>query len=166
VGILGYGGVGKAIGARIEALGGRVLPHRRGDGVGLLEEILSTADAVVLTLPETEETRGLLGVERLALLKPGAVFINVARGAVVDEGALIRLLEAGRIRGAGLDVFAQEPLPPDSPLWGLPNVLLTPHVSAVTRSYWERELNLIVENLARLSRGEPLINQVSAERGY
>jgi D-2-hydroxyacid dehydrogenase (NADP+) len=166
VGIIGFGGVGQAIGSRIEALGGRVLPLRRGDGPGVLDDILSTADAVVLTLPETEETRGLLGAERLELLRPGAVFINVARGAVVDEGALIRLLEAGRIRGAGLDVFAHEPLPSDSPLWGLPNVLLTPHVSAVTRSYWERELKLIVENLGRLSRGETLINQVSAERGY
>jgi phosphoglycerate dehydrogenase-like enzyme len=188
VGILGYGGVGQAIGRRIEALGGRVLALRRGDvapsGGGrdgeavsdrctvypfsedALEEILRVADAVVLTLPETPETLGLLSAERLALLRPGAVFVNVARGAIVDEPALVELLKAGTIRGAGLDVFRREPLPEDSPLWQLPNVLLTPHISAVTRSYWKRELDLIAENLGRLSRGEVLLNEVSLERGY
>jgi phosphoglycerate dehydrogenase-like enzyme len=171
VGILGYGGIGQALGTRIEALGGRVLPLRRQDGggaagVGALEEILAASDAVVLTLPETPETRGLLSAGRLALLRPGAVFVNVARGSVVDENALIRLLTEGKIRGAGLDVFGTEPLPADSPLWGLPNVLLTPHVSAVTRSFWKREFALIVENMGRLVRGEPLLNEVGVRRGY
>jgi phosphoglycerate dehydrogenase-like enzyme len=166
VGILGYGGIGRALGARIEALGGRVRALRRGEGIDLLEDILATSDAVVLTLPETPETVGLLSATRLALLRPGAVFVNVARGGVVDEEALIRCLTEGRIRGAGLDVFATEPLPVDSPLWHLPNVLLTPHVSAVTRSFWKRELDLVVDNLGRLRRGEVLRNEVAAERGY
>lgn len=179
VGILGYGGVGQAIGDRVQALGGKVLALRRGVGGGAspgctvypisaeaLDHVLERVDALVVTLPETPETRGLLSAERLSRLQPGTVFVNVARGSIVDEDALVSLLREGRIRGAGLDVFRKEPLPEDSPLWHLPNVLLTPHVSAVTRSYWTRELDLIVENLGRLVRGESLMNEVSLARGY
>jgi phosphoglycerate dehydrogenase-like enzyme len=93
--------------------------------------------------------------EAIARMKPGAVLVNVARGNLVDETAVLRALEVGRLRGAGLDVFAREPLPPDHPLWRRRNVLVTPHVSAVTRGYWRRETDLILANLRRYLQGVP-----------
>jgi D-2-hydroxyacid dehydrogenase (NADP+) len=96
----------------------------------------------------------------------GAVLINVSRGALVDEADLVQALARGRLRGAGLDVFAREPLPDGHPLWKLPNVLITPHVSAVTRAFWERESALIAENLRRFRAEEPLLNLVDKRAGY
>jgi phosphoglycerate dehydrogenase-like enzyme len=194
VGILGYGGVGREVGMRVRALGADVLGLRRsgarsagGAGAGLegelsallgreevlvgfggaeLNRLLEASDVLVITVPETSETRGLLSRDRLERLRPGVVLINVARGGVVDEGALADLLRIGRIRGAGLDVFAEEPLPESSPLWGLPNVLVTPHVSGVSRGFWRRQADLILENLGRFERGEGLRNEVRVEVGY
>jgi len=99
-------------------------------------------------------------------MKRDAVLINVGRGSLVDEAALVDALRAGRIRGAGLDVFAVEPLPAGHPLWALPNVLITPHVSAATHRFWEREVALIEENLARYLAGRPLLNLVDKQAGY
>jgi len=178
VGILGYGGVGREVAKRFSALGVRVLALRRnpppgGDphaevlhGAGGLARVLGRSDVVVVSLPETEETRGLLGAEALEEIKEGAILINVARGGVVDEEALIDALRSGRIRGAGLDVFSSEPLPDGDPLWELPNVLITPHVSAVTRRFWRRQVDLIVENLERFLEGRELVNLVDKEAGY
>jgi len=178
VGVLGYGGVGREVAKRFSALGARVLALRRSPGEGSdphaevlhgpggLARILGRSDLLVLALPETEETRGLIDAEALAETKEGAVLVNVARGGVVDEGALVEALRSGRLRGAALDVFGQEPLPQDSPLWSLPNVLLTPHVSAVTRRFWRRETDLIVENLRRYLEGRTLLNVVDVEAGY
>lgn len=178
MGILGYGGIGRAVAQRARALGMRVIATRRqagaadataeisaGDAAGT-RRVLREADVLVITMPATAETRGSIGAAELALMKPNAVLINVARGSIVVERDLIDALERGVIRGAGLDVFEHEPLPPESPLWKLPNMLVLPHVSATTSRFWEREAKLIVDNLGRYLRGEPLRNVVDKQRGY
>ncbi|MBW3535114.1 MAG: D-2-hydroxyacid dehydrogenase [Gemmatimonadetes bacterium] len=191
VGIVGYGGIGREVARRVVPVGARVLALKRTppasptadvpslvDGVafpGAVEllhgqegfrRLLRESDAVVVCVPETEATRGLMDAGALALMKPSAVLVNVARGGVIDEEALVEALRAGRLRGAALDVFTSEPLPEDHPLWSLPRVLLTPHVSGVTRGYWTREVELIVDNLRRLREGRPLCNLVDREEGY
>ena len=165
VGILGYGGIGREVGGRVEALGAHVLKLRRSGG-DPLERILAESHVVVVSVPDTPDTRGLLTRDRLRSLRPGAILVNVSRGRIVDEDALVECLREGRIRGAGLDVFQKEPLSPDSPLWSLPNVFLTPHVSAVSRGFWRRETELIVENFSRFLEGRPLRNLVDREAGY
>jgi phosphoglycerate dehydrogenase-like enzyme len=196
VGILGYGGIGREVARRMRGLGvERVLGLRRrevegdagcgGAGGGAagprdelgtellagfgeegLGRLLEASDVLVVAAPETPETRGILDRERIGRMKRGAVLVNVARGSLVVEEALEEALRSGHLRGAGLDVFATEPLPPESPLWSLPNLLPTPHVSAVSRAFWEREVELIVENLARFRAGRPLLNQVDVAAGY
>lgn len=191
VGLVGFGGIGREIARRVAALGSRVIaakrtPPRRKDarldpvagggrlwarvellhGPTGLDAVLREADVVVLCAPETDETRGLLDAEALAQMKDGALVVNVGRGKLVDEDALVAELARGRLRGAGLDVFGHEPLVEGHPLWGLPNVLITPHVAAVTRSFWKRETGLIVENLHRYHTGEELLNLVDKTAGY
>lgn len=177
VGILGLGGIGRAVARRSAALGMRVLAARRREspapagvellhGEGALDRLLERSDVLVVTVPETAATRGMIGRRELALLPRGAVVVNVARGRVLDEEALVDALRRGRLRGAGLDVFVREPLPPDSPLWGLPNVLVTPHVSGTSHRFWRREADLIVDNLRRYVAGEPLRNVVDKAQGY
>ena len=131
-----------------------------------MRALLTESDFVAITVPATPETRGMIGAPELALMKPSAVLVNVARGSIVDEAALIEVLRAGRLRGAGLDVFATEPLPADSPLWSMPNVLVLPHVSAVTPRYWRRETDLVLDNLRRYLTGRELRNVVDKEHGY
>jgi len=135
-------------------------------GEGALERLLPECDYLVCTAPLTDATRGMVGARELALLPRRAVVVNVSRGGVLDEDALAAALAAGRLRGAGLDVFAREPLAPASPLWGLPNTLLTPHVSGASHRFWRRETDLIVENLRRYLAGEPLLNTVDKQAGY
>jgi phosphoglycerate dehydrogenase-like enzyme len=138
-------------------------------GASGLDELLAKSDIVVVSAPETPDTRGLIGARELALMKRGALLVNVARGRIVDEPALVTALSEGRLRGAGLDVFAQEPLPSEHPFWRLPNVLLTPHVSGVTSGFWRRETDLIVRNLRRYLAGAPVSeweNVVDKEAGY
>jgi phosphoglycerate dehydrogenase-like enzyme len=194
VGVIGFGGIGREVARRVAALGARVLALKRTEprageadlhpvgGTGQLasqielvhgEEglgaVLSASDALVVAAPDTPATRGLIGEAALARLKPGAVLVNVARGRLVDEDALVRALSEGRLRGAGLDVFSREPLPAEHPLWTLPNVLITPHVSAVTGGFWRREADLILRNLYRFVRGAPLAeweNVVDKRAGY
>jgi phosphoglycerate dehydrogenase-like enzyme len=182
VGIIGFGGVGRAVARRATALGMNVLAVRRNlsdpradadsdkitilHGDGALDRVLSRSDVVVLTTPSTPQTRGMIGAAQIEALRRGAILINVARGDVIDEAALIEALRNGRLRGAGLDVFATEPLPPDSPLWHLPNVLITPHVSATTPRFWERQAELILDNLDRYLHGRPLRNIVDFAAGY
>ena len=177
VGILGFGGIGQAVGRHAAALGMRVLAMRRSAGQGpewvdrvygpeALHELLAASDYVVVALPETIETRGLLGAEELAAMRPGSVLINVSRGKIVTEPLLIESLRAGHLRGAALDVFATEPLPSSSPLWDMPNVLITPHTGAVTDRFWERETALIETNISRYVTGEPLVNRVDKAEGY
>ncbi|MBR9988359.1 MAG: D-2-hydroxyacid dehydrogenase [Gemmatimonadetes bacterium] len=176
LGIIGYGGIGRTIARRARALDMRVAALRRTPsyddsaemitGDDALGRLLEMSDVIVLCVPATPATRGMIGASEMARVRPGAVLINVARGSVIDEAALLDALHKGRLRGAGLDVFAAEPLPPDSTLWTLPNVLITPHVSATTPHYWEREGELILDNVARFVAGEPLTNVVDTAAGY
>ena len=178
LGLVGLGGIGREVSRRALALGMRVVAVRRAraagpDGVeifsgdGALDTLLQRSDYVVLAAPATRETRAMIGARELGLMKTGAVLINVARGDLIaDEDALAAALSEGRLRGAGLDVFRDEPLPSSSPLWGLPNVLITPHVSATSSRFWERETRLILENVRRYLGGEELLNLVDKVRGY
>ncbi|HEX6939990.1 MAG TPA: D-2-hydroxyacid dehydrogenase [Longimicrobiales bacterium] len=177
VGIVGYGGIGREVAKRARAFGARVIALKRRParperdveivyGRDGLERILEESDYIVLSAPETPETQGLIDAAALARLRPHAVLVNVARGGLVDEDALVDALRGGRLRGAALDVFATEPLPETSPLWRLPNVLITPHVSAYTHRFWERECALLEANLARYLAGQPLLNVVDKRAGY
>jgi phosphoglycerate dehydrogenase-like enzyme len=131
-----------------------------------VDELLPTTDFLVLCCPHTPETQGLINAERLAALKPGAVVINVARGAVVDEPALIEALRAGRLRGAALDVFAREPLPPESPLWDMPNVLICPHSASTAITENGKIVDLFCDNMRRYLAGEPLRNVLNKQLLY
>jgi phosphoglycerate dehydrogenase-like enzyme len=172
------GAIGAEVARLASAFGMRVLATRRSvteprteDGVTLLPsaqlaQLLAESDYVVLAVPLTPETSPLIGARELALLKPEAVVINIARGNVIDETALVEALRDGRIRGAALDVFAKEPLPADSPLWDMENVLISPHLSGSTPYYDERAVEIFCDNLRRFLAGEPLRNQVDPGRGY
>ena len=178
VGILGFGGIGREIARRVGALGARVLGLDResgevsdptatvSQGTEGFHRLMEESDYVVVAAPETEHTRGMVNGEALARVKEGAVLINISRGNIVEEEALLEALESGRLRGAALDVFAQEPLPEHHPFWKLPNVLITPHVSAVTPLFWRRQADLILENLRRFLADEELKNVVDKEAGF
>jgi phosphoglycerate dehydrogenase-like enzyme len=131
-----------------------------------LPTLLRRSDYVVVAVADTPETRHMIGAPELAAMKPEAVLVNVARGTVIDESALISALQAKRIAGAALDVFAREPLPTDSPLWELPTALLTPHVAANVEGYLPRAISQFADNLRRFVRGVPLQNQFDRARGY
>ena len=177
--VVGAGGIGATIAERLAAFGVRVTGVRRRPELGVppgcarvvgpdaIDDELPGADILVLAAPHTRQTRGLMTAERLDRLPEGAILVNVARGALVDEGALVERLRSGRLRGAVLDGFTQEPLPGDHPLWQLPQVLLTPHVSAVSpEGFWERELELFLDNWRRYDAGKPLRNLVDKQQGY
>ena len=127
--------------------------------------MLKECDFVVLTLPLTKETYHLFDDKMFEAMKPGAGFVNIARGGLVDEAALVAALKS-RLSGAVLDVFEQEPLPPESPLWSLPNVIITPHVSGISPKLMDAVLELFVQNLHRYQAGEPLYNIVDTSKGY
>jgi len=177
--IIGMGGIGSAVARRLTALGCPCTGIRRRtdqplpegfERAGTLDSVdseLPGADIVVLATPLTPLTRDVLSSRRIDCLKAGAIVVNVARGALLDEEALTRRLAAGKLRGAVLDVFAEEPLPVTSPLWGMRNVLITPHVAAVSpRLFWERELALFLDNWERYRAGMPLKNQIDKHAGY
>jgi phosphoglycerate dehydrogenase-like enzyme len=178
VGILGLGGIGSAVAHRALALGMTVAGVRRRAEhggppgtrwVGSLDQLprlAAESDCLVIAAPETAATVGAVGRGVLERLPRGAIVVNVSRGGLLDEEALLSLLNAGRLRGAALDVFAVEPLPPRHPFWGHPRILVSPHVSAVTSRYWEREMGLILENVRRYLAGAPLLNTVDLEAGY
>ena len=168
VGIVGFGSIGHEVARLALAFGmepvglRRVLrpedpfPHWTNDRI---DELLGWADAIVVAAPLNEETRGLFDATAFAKMKQGSWFINVGRGQIVDEAALIAALVDDRLGGAGLDVFATEPLPADSPLWTMPNVIITPHCSGDTDSSNRRAVELTMENFRRYTAGEPLLNQ-------
>jgi glyoxylate reductase len=159
LGLVGLGRIGSEVARRAEAFGMRIVHHRRSDGLPL-DELLRTADVVSLHVPLTPETDGLLSRDRLALLRSGATLINTARGAIVDEEALVAELVSGRI-SAGLDVFAREPNVPER-LLGLSNVVLTPHIASATVETRAAMTRVLVDNVLAYLRGEPLPNEVSA----
>ena len=169
LGIVGLGPIGLEVARLGAALRMRVVGVRRrprGDEpcetwpLARLDELVAQADALVLALPLTDETRHLIDRSRLARMKLGALLVNVGRGALVDEAALAEALAGGRLGGAGLDVFEVEPLPPQSALWSLPNAIVTPHNSGDTPGNLERASEIFLDNLVRYSRGEPLRNEV------
>ncbi|HEY9480367.1 MAG TPA: D-2-hydroxyacid dehydrogenase, partial [Gemmatimonadaceae bacterium] len=177
--VLGAGGIGSALASRLTMLGSRCTGVRRHPERGVPEgfervvgpdewhALLPEADVLVVSAPATSETHAIVTGDVLDRLPSGAILVNVARGSLVDERALVERLVSGRLRGALLDVFEEEPLAPSSPLWGLSCVLLTPHVSAVSpRGFWERELSLFVENWHRYVEGREMRNVVDKEAGY
>ena len=179
IGIVGYGDVGRAVASRAGALGMKVLALRRRPELSREDpcvaelfspeqtrQMLAQSDYVVVTLPLTPESRGLIGVREFEVMKPGAVFVNIGRGPVVDEAALIRALERKRIRGAALDVFDAEPLPPAHPFYRLDNVLLSPHSADHTANWKQRTFQVFLENFERFRSGEPLVNVVNKKLGY
>ncbi len=191
LGIVGYGSIGRHA-ARIakNGFGMRILALSRsgqrrdfgycepgvGDPEGILpdewfalaqlNDLLAQSDFVLVATPLTDETRHLIGEKELRTMKPTAFLVNIARGSIVNESALIRALKENWIAGAGLDVFEHEPLPSDSELWRLDNVIIAPHVSAATPHYDDRATDLFCENLRRYLRGEALLNEVDRGRGY
>ncbi len=177
VGIVGLGSIGAEIARLCNVLGMRVLATRRRPEEGAphverlfppeqLEVLLAQVDFAVLAVPLTAETRGMIGETQLRALHPDAWLINIARGAIIDEPALMRALQNGQLAGAALDVFSHEPLPADSPLWDMENVIITPHNSWSTPHLEEREAALFLDNLERYVRGEALRHVVDKELGY
>ena len=191
LGVLGYGSIGRETARLAGALGMTVLalkrnPGERNDpgwcpsGVGDPEgriprriygpgermAMLAESDYVTVTLPLTNQTRRFIGAAEIAAMKPGAYIVNIGRGEVIDERALIEALRSQRIGGAGLDVFEHEPLEAESPLWDLDNVILTPHVSGASRRYMDKACELFAENLRRFAAGRPLLNAVDPALGY
>ena len=162
--VVGLGEIGGEVARHAEAFGMNVLWTRRNEGD--LDELLPRADSVVVTLPLTGETRGMFDRRRLGLLKPGAIFVNIGRGPVVDEEALIDALRSGHLRGAALDVYATEPLPADSPLWELDNVILSPHTAAQSIHENERIVELFADNLRRYLAGEELRSRIRTDLFY
>lgn len=178
MGLVGLGAIGSVIAEKASALGMRVVAVRRNLEAPCpaavsaiyppedLPRLLAEADVVVLAAPYTEQTNGLIGAAELRRMKRDAVLVNIARGKLVREAELTAELARGTIAGAALDVFEHEPLAPSSPLWDLPNVILTPHTSAFRSDYWEAAVNLFAENLERYLAGHPLRNVVDKQAGY
>ena len=178
LGIVGYGDIGRAAATRAHALGMRILAARRHPpadsdalveryyGMAELHEMLPNCDYIVIAAPLTEETRHMISSAEFAVMKPQAVVINVGRGAVVDEEALVRALREERIRGAGLDVFEREPLPEQSALWAMDNVLVSPHCADHTASWTQDAMRFFLEQHSRFEKNEPLLNPVNKRLGY
>jgi D-2-hydroxyacid dehydrogenase (NADP+) len=175
--LIGFGAIGRAVAKAVKPLGMQVWAvtrSGRGDAelaerifpASKLDEALPQADFIVLAAPETPETNHMIGAPQFARMKSSAYLLNVARGALIDESALIEALERRTIAGAAIDVASEEPLPPESPLWKLENLLITPHVSAISDRLWERQTDLVLENLDRWFSGRELINRVDLTRGY
>lgn len=176
--VVGLGSIGGEVARLAAAFGAEVTGIRRQvvrdlpPGVvavvtpDRLREALPSADVVVIAAPQTRDTLHLIAAPELALMKQDAVLVNVSRGKLVDEAALVAALETGRLRGAALDVFEHEPLAPDSPLWGRPDVLVTPHVSGFQSSHWPRAAALFAGNLTRFAAHQPLLNLVDKQAGY
>ena len=175
--VVGFGATGRALAQRAKPLGMKIWAVTRSGNADpaladrvfpatQLDRALPEADFVVLAAPETPETYHLIGAQQLAAMKRTAFLVNMARGSLVDEAALIEALEQRAIAGAALDVAEEEPLPPESRLWSLENVFLTPHISAVSESLWDRQAQLLLENLDRWFSGCDLLNRVDLKRGY
>ncbi len=177
VGLIGLGSIGRAVAKNAKALGMHVIavrehPEKGAEGAdeilgpAKIDYVFQQADYILLAAPVTENTKAIANAERLAMMKRDACLINVGRGPLVDEPALADALRASKIGGAALDVFPKEPLAADSPLWDLPNLLITPHTAALTDKLWERHYALFSENLRRYLHGETLLAVVDKRKGY
>lgn len=179
IGIVGYGEIGRAVAERAKPFGCTILALRRrpensvGDPLvdhayapSQINEMLAECDFVVAAAPMTLETRGLIGAAQIAVMKASAVVINIGRGPVIDEASLIAALEAKKIRGAALDVFTVEPLPPGHAFYKMKNVLLSPHSADHTQGWRDRAFQCFLDNFARFTKGEPLENVVDKHAGY
>jgi phosphoglycerate dehydrogenase-like enzyme len=175
--IVGFGSIGSAVAALAAPLGMRISAIRRRvagaiDGVDevlppeRLDEVLAKSDVIVLALPHTPDTKQIIGRRELDRIKRGALLVNIARGKLVDDAAVVDALKDGRLGGAALDVFTREPLDPASPYWDLPNVIVTPHTAGAMEDYWTPLVALFSDNLRRFERGEPLLNVVDKVVGY
>lgn len=190
-GIIGYGSIGRESARLAKAFGMRILALKRdpsnrrdegwcppgiGDPEGALPEkffgpderieLIRESDYLTVTLPGTKQTHGFIGAQEIAAMRPGAYIVNIGRGEVIDEAAMIEALKAGKIGGAGLDVFEKEPLPKESPLWDIESVILTPHMSGANRGYLDKASALFADNLRRFVAGQPLLNVVDRALGY
>lgn len=191
VGLVGYGSVNREVARLLQFLDVTVLAAKRnameprdlgysipglGDPDGncfarlypfqALKSMFKDCDFVVVTVPLTPQTRHLISTEELSAMKPGAYLVHAGRGGVVDQAALLEALQSRRIAGAALDVFSEEPLPPNSPFWKLTNVLITPHIGGISPNYLKRAVELFGVNLGYYLKGEPLLNQIDLEQGY
>ncbi|MCK1487749.1 D-2-hydroxyacid dehydrogenase [Bradyrhizobium sp. 193] len=177
LGIVGLGSIGASIARRAKSAGMIVLGAKRAisvpaEGVDRLfgsdqlKDLLPLCDFVVLAVPATPETVGLMGADEIACMRRDAFLINIARGSVVVESELISALQVGSLAGAMLDVFEREPPPQDSPLWDMPNVIMTPHISGILTDYVERAFDIVTENVERYLKGLPLRNVIDLRRGY
>ena len=174
--LAGFGGIGRAIAERARVFGMTVTAVKRtradelfADKVYSTEEImdaLPAADVVIAALPATKETEQFFDAKKFGAMKKGALFINIARASVVDEEALLTALRSGQLGGAALDVFSQEPLPPEHPLWDMKNVIMTPHTASMTPDFWDRLLDLLKENVVAFSVGQPMRNVINKQKGY
>jgi phosphoglycerate dehydrogenase-like enzyme len=177
-GIVGYGDIGRAVASRVHAMGMRVLALKRHASAspdplveefyspGELTTLLGLCDYIVVAAPLTPETRHMIGDAAFAAMKPNAVVINIGRGPVIEQAAMVRALESGRIRGAALDVFEQEPIPPGDPIYKLGNVLISPHCADHTKDWLDRAMRFFLEQYERFSAGQPLENVVEKHLGY
>jgi phosphoglycerate dehydrogenase-like enzyme len=191
IGIIGYGSIGRETARLAKAFGMRVVALKRdpgnrrdegwcpdglGDPGGMIPEkffgseqregILRESDYLTVTLPLTEHTRRFIGAREISMMRPGAYIVNIGRGEVIDENALVDAVKSGKIGGAGLDVFEKEPLPKESPIWDLENVILTPHMSGANRGYMDKACALFADNLRRFVAEQPLLNLVDPKLGY
>ncbi len=178
MGIVGLGSIGLEVARLAAAVGMRVWGVRRRADQPLppgvervlppdrLDDLLSGSDVVVLAAPQTAATDRLIGARELARVKRGAFLVNISRGGIVDDAAVVAALGSGHLGGAALDVFPKEPLDPASPYWDLPNVIITPHTSGAMADYWTPLVGLFCENLRRFERGEPMLNVVDKRAGY
>lgn len=178
VGIFGYGDIGRAVAERVHAMGMRVLALKRHApehpdplieryySTADIHEMLAVCDYAVIAAPLTPETQHMIGDSEFAVMKPSAVLINVGRGPVVDTDALVRALNSGRVKGAGLDVVDPEPLPAGHPLYKMENVLLSPHCADVVAGWKEDSMRFFLEQYTKFEKGEPLLNVVDKRLGY
>jgi len=178
VGIVAYGDIGRAVASRVHAMGMRVLALKRHAptspdpfvdrfyGPKELHAMLSESDFVVVAAPLTAETRHMISDDAIAAMKPSAVVINIGRGPVIDQAALVRALTAGKIKGAGLDVFEQEPIPADDPIFKLPNILISPHSADHTKDWLNQAMQFFLDQYQRFSSEQPLQNIVEKHLGY
>jgi len=178
VGIVGYGDIGRAVASRAHAMGMKVLALKRHPPASTdplvdrfyasreLDSMLAASDFVVVCAPLTRETHHMVSDAALAAMKPNVVVINIGRGPVIDQAALVRALTQNKIRGAALDVFEQEPIPPEDPIWKLPNIFISPHCADHTRDWLDQAMRFFLEEYERFRTGQPLKNVVEKHLGY